>query len=198
MGIVLCPEHGEDPDTLMRRADVAMYTAKRTGSGYALYDKDYDRNDPYYLSLMSQLRSATEKGQFKLFYQPKMKMRSREVVGVEALIRWEHPQYGTIPPSDFIPMAEQIGFIHPLTCWVLEEAIRQCKLWEEKGIDLHMAVNISVRSLQDSEFPKFLSNLMNTYQLSADKLQLEITESFLMVDTIRALDILEQIKADGD
>jgi diguanylate cyclase (GGDEF)-like protein/PAS domain S-box-containing protein len=131
LGIVLFPDHGESPDTLLQRADIAMYSAKRNGSGYAIYDKQYDLNDPYSLVLMGELRKAIENGEFTLYYQPTVVMATKEITGVEALVRWNHPKYGLIPPVDFIQLAEQIGFINPLTYWVLEEAIRQCKMWEE-------------------------------------------------------------------
>ena len=197
MGIALSPEHGEEPDELMRCVDVAMYQAKRRGMDFALYDRQSDENDPYYLTLMGDLRGAIEKGQFRLHYQPKIRLRTGELTGVEALIRWEHPEHGMIAPSDFIPLAEQVGMIHPLTCWVLEEAIRQCKEWESRGVDLSVAVNLSVRSLQDQDFPELVSRLLRSYDLKECKLQLEITESFLMTDTIRAMVILEELKSRG-
>jgi diguanylate cyclase (GGDEF)-like protein len=197
LGIVLFPDHGESPDSLLQRADVAMYLAKRSGSGYALYDKQHDLNDPFHLVLMGELRKAVENGELTLYYQPKIRMSTREITGVEALVRWNHPKYGLIPPRDFIPLAEQIGFINPLTYWVLEEAIRQCKAWEEEGIDVKVAVNLSVRSLQDIGFLKLTENLIAKYKLKPEKLQLEITESFLMSDTIRALEVLSNLKSMG-
>jgi len=197
LGIVLFPDHGESPDTLLQRADIAMYSAKRNGSGYAIYDKQYDLNDPYSLVLMGELRKAIENGEFTLYYQPTVVMATKEITGVEALVRWNHPKYGLIPPVDFIQLAEQIGFINPLTYWVLEEAIRQCKMWEEEGIDVHVAVNLSVRSLQDTGFPQFAMDLIRKHKLRADKLLLEITESFLMSDTVKASEVLTNLRSMG-
>ncbi|HZG86113.1 two-component system response regulator [Paenibacillus sp.] len=197
MGIALSPTHGDDPETLLRCADVAMYSAKTSSVGYAVYDKSADGNSPYRLSLMGDLRSAVEKGQFRLHYQPKLRIGSRSVAGVEALLRWEHPEHGFVPPCDFIPLVEQTGFIHTLTLWVLEEAIRQCKAWEDAGIDLPVAVNLSVRCLQHQQFPQLASGLLRKYRLPEHKLQLEITESFLMADTARATIVLEQLHRSG-
>jgi len=197
MGIVVCPEHGRDPETLLMRADVAMYAAKREGTGYAIYAPDGDRNDPYHLTLMADIRSAVVKGQFELFYQPKMSMSAGRLAGFETLIRWNHPEFGRVMPGDFIPIAESIGFIHSLTCWVLEEAVRQCKAWETKGYDICVSVNLSVRSLQNAEFPSFVSSLLRSYALAGEKLCLEVTESFLMSDAERAIQVLHQIKRSG-
>jgi diguanylate cyclase (GGDEF)-like protein/PAS domain S-box-containing protein len=197
LGIVLFPDHGQSADILLQRADIAMYSAKRNGSGYELYDKHHDQNDPYRLVLMGELRKAIENGELILYYQPTVRMATREIIGVEALVRWNHPKYGLIPPADFIPLAEQSGFINPLTYWVLEEAIRQCKAWEEEGIDIHIAVNLSVRSLQDSGFPLLTMDLILKHKLRADKLHLEITESFLMSDTVKAFEVLSKLKSMG-
>jgi len=197
MGIALSPEHGDDPETLLRCADVAMYSAKSSSGGCAIYDKSADGNSPYRLSLMADLRSAIEKEQFRLYFQPKLRLESRRVAGVEALIRWKHPEHGFVPPIEFIPLAEQTGFVHTLTLWVLEEAIRQCKAWEDAGIDLPVAVNLSVRCLQHQQFPELASGLLKKYGLPEHKLQLEITESFLMADTARAMVVLEELHRSG-
>lgn len=193
-GIVVFPEHSLNRDDLMRRADVAMYEAKRSGSGYAVYNNKYDSNNPLRLELMGDLRHAVEKEELFLHYQPKLEMSTKYVTGVEALVRWQHPKHGMISPDNFISIAEQIGFINPLTNWVLEESIKQCKEWEKQGIELNIAVNLSVRSLQDLSFTKFVAELLETYQLNPKKLQLEITESFLMADIERAKEVLSEIR----
>jgi diguanylate cyclase (GGDEF)-like protein/PAS domain S-box-containing protein len=197
LGIALFPDHGQNPDVLLQHADIAMYAAKRTGSGYALYDKRHDQNDPFRLLLMGELRKAIENNELILYYQPTVRMGSKEITGVEALVRWNHPKYGLIPPAEFIPLAEQIGFIKPLTYWVLEEAIRQCKEWEKDGFDIHVAVNLSVRSLQDSGFPQLTLDLIKKYNLEAEKVHLEITESFLMSDTVKAFEVLSKLRSMG-
>jgi diguanylate cyclase (GGDEF)-like protein len=196
-GIVVFPEHGLNRDDLMRRADVAMYEAKRSGIGYAVYDKKHDLNDPLRLELMGDLRYAIDRGELVLHYQPKLEILTKKITGVEALVRWQHPKHGMIPPISFISIAEQIGIINPLTNWVLEESIKQCKEWEMQGIELKIAVNLSVRSLQDINFTKSVAKLLETYQLNPKKLQLEITESFLMSDATRAIDVLIEIRKLG-
>ncbi|WP_167859055.1 two-component system response regulator [Paenibacillus cymbidii] len=197
MGVSLFPEYGDNPNSLMQYADIAMYMAKRRGSGYALYDRKQDQNNPFHLVLMSELRDAVTNGQISLHYQPKIRIATGDIVGVEALLRWHHPQFGMVPPSEFIPIAEQIGFINLLTYWVLEEAIRQSKSWEESGIRMKVAVNLSVRSLQDIAFPANTEKLLAKYRLKPELLHLEITESFLMSDTVRAMEVLTELQSLG-
>lgn len=197
VGIVLYPEHGQTADELMQRADVAMYHAKRKGLSYTLYEKGIDQNDPYHLSLMGELRNAILNEELILYYQPLLQMSNKEIIGAEALVRWNHPIHGLIPPADFIPIAEQIGFMNPLTYWVLENSIRQCKEWEKEDIDINISVNLSVRDLQDTDFPQFIADLFSKYEFRPEKLQLEITESFLMSDKSKALELLTRMKDMG-
>lgn len=197
LGLVFCPEHGSDAATLLRRADVAMYTAKRSGSGYAVYREDYDLNNTYRLQLMGDLRSAIEKEELRLAFQPKIDVKRNRLTGVEALLRWEHPKHGWIPPSEFIPMAEQIGVIHVLTSWVLTQAIRQCRAWKEEGLEIGVAVNLSARNLQDVHLADKIGHLLKHYGISPGMITLEITESFIMADPIRARDTLLKIHSMG-
>jgi diguanylate cyclase (GGDEF)-like protein len=125
IGIALAPEHGADPETLLRRADVAMYLAKRTGGGYAVYTPDQDANRPDQLALVAELRRAIEHDGLELHYQPKVDLRSGAMVGVEALLRWAHPQRGGLPPTEFVALAERTGLITSLSRWVLRAALRQ-------------------------------------------------------------------------
>jgi diguanylate cyclase (GGDEF)-like protein len=193
LGLVSFPEHGRDIQTLLRRADVAMYTAKRNGIEFAIYSKEQDEKDPYRLALMGDLRAALDKQELYLEYQPKADLKTKAVVSVEALLRWNHPKLGYVPPADFIPIAEQIGVINSITTWVLTEAIKQSKKWEKEGLDIEIAVNLSARNLQDIELPIRLQKLLNEYEVSPQKITLEITESFIMADPIHAKEVLSKI-----
>jgi diguanylate cyclase (GGDEF)-like protein/PAS domain S-box-containing protein len=193
IGIALCPEHGEDADTLMRRADIALYIAKRAGSGYAFYAADQDHYRPERLLLTRELRHAIEHDHLLLHYQPKASVSSGSVAHVEALVRWQHPQRGLLPPDHFIPLAEQTGLIRPLSLWVLNTALRQCAVWQHEGLALHVAVNLSMRNLQDSQLPDTIARLLHTWQVEPSWLEVEITESALAVDPERTLEILTHL-----
>jgi diguanylate cyclase (GGDEF)-like protein/PAS domain S-box-containing protein len=193
LGLVSFPEHGRDIQTLLRRADVAMYTAKRNGSELAVYSKEQDEKDPYRLELMGDLRAALDKQELYLQYQPKADFKTKAVVSVEALIRWNHPKLGHVPPVDFIPIAEQIGMINSITTWVLTEAIKQSKKWEKEGLDIEIAVNLSARNLLDIELPTRLQTLLREYGVLPQKITLEITESFIMADPVHAREVLSKI-----
>ncbi|QGQ98294.1 EAL domain-containing protein [Paenibacillus psychroresistens] len=197
LGIVCFPEHGKDIRTLLRRADVAMYTAKRNGNGITAYSKEQDEKDPYRLILMGDLRAAIDKNELFLVYQPKANLQTKAIEGVEALIRWKHPKLGLVAPIDFIPIAEQIGVINLITTWVLTEAIKQNKKWEQQGLDIEIAVNLSVRNLQDVELPTRLQALLDKHELSPHKITLEITESFIMSDPKHAKEVLMKIHQMG-
>jgi diguanylate cyclase (GGDEF)-like protein/PAS domain S-box-containing protein len=132
VGIVLYPEHGTDGTALLQHADLAMYTAKRANLGYAIYETGQDQQSLRKIALASALRRAIEEAQLVLHYQPKVSVPTGEVSGVEALVRWQHPEFGLVPPLDFIPLAEHTGLIRPLTRWVLNEAVRQCTLWHPR------------------------------------------------------------------
>ncbi len=190
IGITLYPDHGADAETLFQRADVAMYAAKRTGSGYAVYVAELDRHSPRRLALMGELRQAIEQNQLLLHYQPKISLMTGHVVGVEALVRWQHPEYGFIPPDQFIGPAEQTGLIGPLTQWVLNTALNQHRAWYQAGKKLTVSINLSARNLHDSRLPDQLAELMRVCGGSPEQLELEITESAIMADPTRAMEIL--------
>lgn len=190
IGIALFPEHGEDEVTLLRLADVAMYVAKRATRGYALYDPAKDEHNPRTLALLGDLRNAIDLDELVLFYQPKVDLRSERVHAVEALVRWRHPEHGLMLPDEFVPLAEQTGLIKPLTLWVLKEALRQQTQWRHEGWDLDMAVNMSVRNLQDMQFPERVAKIVDAMGRSPNKLFLEITETAIMADPRRAHEVL--------
>jgi len=191
------PEHGDDVDTLLQRADVAMYLAKEAHAGTALYDSDQDVNDADRLALAAELRRAIEDGQLVLHFQPKAALESGVVVGVEALVRWEHPERGLVPPNDFIPVAERTGLIKPLSRYVLRAALKQCSEWNEQGRDLHVAVNLTIPDLLDLELPDYIAGLLTERGVRADQLQLEITESTILADPFRVREVLTRFNEMG-
>ncbi|MDT7570549.1 MAG: hypothetical protein QOE05_723 [Actinomycetota bacterium] len=197
IGIALSPEHGTDIATLLRRADVAMYAAKDTHGSVVVYAPDRDHNSAARLALVADLRAAIANGDLVLAYQPKTQTLGREVHGVEALVRWQHPVRGMIPPDDFIGIAEQTGLIAPLTEWVLRTALTQCRQWLEQGLDLSVAVNISPRTLHDPSFTQQLISLLAETRVPASRLTLEITEGALMADPERAIDVLWELRRSG-
>jgi diguanylate cyclase (GGDEF)-like protein len=197
IGISLHPAHGDDVETLMRRADVAMYTAKSGAASFELYAAEQDNHSPDRLAMLGELRQALERDEFELHYQPKASLRTGRVEGVEALLRWRHPERGLVPPLDFIPLAEQTGVIKPLTAWVLDEALRQCSEWRDHGLDLGVAVNLSVRNLLDVELPSSIWELLRRHEVPPAKLELEITEGTIVADQVRALDVLSRLNDMG-
>ena len=198
IGIARFPEHGDDATSLMRAADVAMYTAKRDHSGYALYDPIHDVRRQGYLTLLGELRHAVEAGELVLNYQPKLTLADNRITGVEALVRWRHPTRGFLPPSEFIPFAEQTGCIGAITRWVLVNAIAQCGEWHQAGLGIRMAVNISAGDLrQEDMLLVTIAAALEEAQLPPGMLCLEITESGLMDDPRRAQGTLRRLRDMG-
>lgn len=197
IGAALYPAHGSDPLTLLRRADVAMYAAKQRHEEYALYDAQHDQNTPRRLALLGDLRKAIATQELRLYYQPKAEVRTGLVKSVEALVRWQHPTLGFIPPDQFIPLAEQTGLIMPLTRWVLETAIQQCRQWLDSGLDIGIAVNLSMWNLRDTNLPDTIAALLMRYKVPPHLLCVEITESAVMTDTEHTLQVLNRLFASG-
>jgi len=194
IGIALFPEHGNDLDTLMQRAEVAMYAAKKEKVGFLTYSRQLDQYSPKRLTLMSELRQAIEQQQLLVYYQPKVDIKTRKVVELEALVRWPHPEHGLLSPDEFIPMAERTGLIKPLTSLVAEQALKQLSAWCREGYDLKVTINVSARVLLDPEFPDTLIGLLAAYHVDPGRLMLEITETTIMVDQERALEVLRRMK----
>ncbi len=192
VGIAFYPEHGEDPDLLLRRAEVAMYLAKEEKTGYAVYAPEKDQYSPKRLTLLAELRRAIEERQLFLLYEPKIDIRSETATGVEALVRWRHPQLGIVPPDQFIALAERTGLIKPLTFWVLNEAMRQCKSWHQSGLSVSVAVNLSSRNLEN-DLVDHISRLAESHNLAPKWLGLEITEGTIMRDPEHARGILARL-----
>jgi diguanylate cyclase (GGDEF)-like protein len=197
IGVVVTPEHGGDVDVLLQRADVAMYLAKASRSGVELYAPERDDNTRRRLTLIGQLRTAIAGNELTLFYQPKLNLASHEFSGVEALIRWFHPQLGTLAPDEFIPLAERSGLIKPLTHFVLQTAIRQAKQWHNDGLPLRVAVNLSARTFLDSDLPSMVGGLLAAADMDPEWLELEITETELMGDPERGAKVLQRLHAMG-
>jgi diguanylate cyclase (GGDEF)-like protein/PAS domain S-box-containing protein len=197
IGIAMYPEHGDNAKALMRHADIAMYRAKRDHSGYALFTPEQDQAVPGRLALAAALRKAIGADELTLYYQPKVDCRSGKLAGVEALIRWEHPELGMIQPDQFITLAEQVGLIKPLTRWVLDSALHQWHNWAEDGLRVPIAVNLSAHDVQDEQLPGVVADLLDRWNVPASSLKLEITESALVADPWQALRILSQLCATG-
>ena len=197
VGIATFPEHGDDVDGLLRHADVAMYLAKGAHAGTAVYDADQDSNDAARLALAGELRRAIENDQLVLHFQPKAELDSGRIVGVEALVRWIHPERGFIPPNDFIPIAERTGLIKPLSRYVVTAALRQCAAWRDTGLDLQVAVNLTIPDLLDLELPGLIAGLLLETGVRPDQLELEITESTILADPFRVRQVLTDLNGLG-
>ncbi len=197
IGIVTAPGHGDDAATLMRRADIAMYVAKRRNSGFVHYEATFDSESPARLSLLSELRNAIERSELVIHYQPKVSLASGAVIGAEALVRWNHPAHGFMPPDQFIPFAEQTGFITQITRWVLRNALEQCGDWRRQGRTINIAVNLSARDLHAHDLANYIERLMTELAVKAEWITLEVTESAVMNEPARALATLETLHRMG-
>jgi diguanylate cyclase (GGDEF)-like protein len=197
IGVSIYPDHGEDVDTLMQRADVAMYQAKTKNSLFEIYDEQQDEYDPSRLTLVGELRRAIDERELAVFYQPKAILTNGDVEGVEALVRWIHPERGLLPPDEFIPLAEHTGLIGPLTLYVLDEALRQCREWRDAGMNISVAVNMAMRNLLDLNFPDRVTEILEKWRLAPTTLELEITENTIMADPFRAMSVLRRLHEMG-
>ncbi|HEX5496851.1 MAG TPA: bifunctional diguanylate cyclase/phosphodiesterase [Mycobacteriales bacterium] len=193
VGVAVAPDHAHDAGTLLQRADVALYAAKSKGQPVATYLPSLDQASVHRLQLVTQLREALDTGQVTAHFQPKIGMATRDLVGVEALVRWEHPQYGSVVPDDFVPLAERTGLIGPLTMHVLAASLRQCRHWLDRDLRIGVAVNLSVRNLLDADFPDRVTDLLADTGTPPDLLTLEITESSVMSDPERSLPVLHRL-----
>ncbi|MCU7835561.1 MAG: EAL domain-containing protein [gamma proteobacterium symbiont of Taylorina sp.] len=199
IGISLFPEDGEDPDTLLKHADTAMYRIKDLGrNGFELYAKSMDSKSIERLSMETSLHKALEKNEFFLTYQVKVDLSTGNIAGIEALIRWDHPDLGILQPDSFIELAEQTGLILPIGQWVLEEACRQNKQWQKMGLPYYrVAVNVSVHQFCREEIFLWIENALELSGLDAKYLELEITESSIMKKLERAKVTIKQLKETG-
>ena len=196
-GYAVAPADGSDADTLLRRADMAMHHAKGSRTGTTRYDPRHDNFDVGKLALVGELRRAIEADELVLHYQPKAELRTGRVCAVEALVRWQHPQRGTVPPDAFLPVAEQTGLIEPLTRWVLATALGQIGRWKDAFAGLTMAVNVSARNIGRTDFPDTVAAALAAAGVPPERLVLEITETALMADPEVAADVLARISDTG-
>jgi diguanylate cyclase (GGDEF)-like protein len=197
IGIALHPEHGADTGTLLRRADAAMYAAKRAGVTHAFHDRTLERRDTQRLALVGELRRALERRELFLHYQPEAATADGGVAAVEALVRWRHPERGTLGPAEFIPFAEQTGMIRPLTRFVLDEALAQQRRWRRAGLDTRVAVNVAACSLLEDGFAEHVEHLLDRYDTPAGALIVEVTERAMIHDPDRARVALARLRRAG-
>ena len=199
IGVVLCPQHGEDAQTLLRNADIAMYRAKERGrSTYQVYSSALDSGMVHRLAMESELHRALERGELVLHYQPIVDLEAGQLVGLEALVRWQHPERGLLYPDQFIPLAEESGLIVPLGEWVLREACRQAVAWQEaRHPPLFTTVNLSPRQMRQDDLAARVAQVLQETGLSPEQLMLEVTESAIMVEMDRAIGVLLALRGMG-
>jgi diguanylate cyclase (GGDEF)-like protein len=199
VGIALFPDHGKTVDAVMRAADVAMYVTKEARSGYEFYDEGAHehRHDAGRLALIGELRRAMDETELVLYYQPKVDLATGRAKGVEALARWQHPERGLLSPDEFIPLAERSNLLRPMTLYLLDTALKQCNAWRMKGLDVSVAVNLSMQNMLDLRLPNDLARLLTSWRLPPGSLELEITESTIMGDHRRATTILTRLNNMG-
>jgi len=193
IGVALYPDHGFDPQVLLQRADIAMRLAKEGSGNFVVYDA---KRDPYSLkkvTLFGELRHAIHHDELALHYQPKLDIASGRIIGVEALVRWNHPKEGLIAPDEFVPLAEKTGLINPLTYWVLDTAIRQCRAWLDAGLGLQISVNISARNLMDPNLVEHVDQCLEKYGVAATQLDLELTETAIMSEPARTAGVMRRL-----
>lgn len=197
IGVAFAPNDALTAKDLLRRADVAMYVAKRRGTGCEHYDSGHDQHTVRRLSMLSELRSAIESSGISLHYQPQVDLRRNRITSVEALVRWQHAMHGAIGPAEFVTLAESSDLIGPLTDWTITRTLQDLAAWQRQHLDLRAAVNVSARVLQDVDFPARVRELLAASSVRADRLELEITESAMMVDPDRARRIVDELHALG-
>jgi EAL domain-containing protein (putative c-di-GMP-specific phosphodiesterase class I) len=186
-----------DAQTMLKHADIAMYVAKRTNSGVSIYDTNQDQHSVRRLTLEKDLHDAIENNTLKLYYQPKIDLRSKVVVSVEALLRWDHPEMGTIPPVELIEIAEQTGIIRALTLWIISTALAQLSKWQEVGLELDMAINLSMWNLQDPGLAHEIEHILVINKIAASRLELEITEGAMIADINKTMAVLNLLNNAG-
>lgn len=196
-GIALYPSDGETPAALMRRADAAMYEAKQSGRTHMFATPDDDQANFRRLQLLGELRASITTGDFRLFHQPKIDLKTGRVVGTEGLIRWHHRQFGLLTPDEFVELSELSGLIQPLSRWILERGIQDLASWRAQGFELTVALNLSVRNFFDQTLPTYIAQLLSDYCVPGDQLCLEITESEVMADRALARTALSAFRSLG-
>lgn len=193
IGVAGYPAHGKGPSELLQHAYVAVELAQQQDSSILYYTQELDPYSARRLTLVGELKHALRSNELEIYYQPQLEVKQDLVIGVEALIRWIHPEHGFISPAEFIPVAEKTGVIKQLTAWVLERAIQDAAHWYEQGIFLRVSVNLSAKNLQESDLPSQVISLLHKYRLPPEAIALEITETAMMHDPARALKIITEL-----
>jgi diguanylate cyclase (GGDEF)-like protein/PAS domain S-box-containing protein len=193
IGIACYPADAQDAETLLKNADVAMYSAKRSGENHAFYNARLNQHSVRRLEMLSEFRTAIKTAALELWYQPQVNLQTGSAESVEALLRWQNPKYGHVSPTEFIPLAESTDLLRPLTEWTIVQALLQSRIWHEQGVDVRVAVNLSARLLQDASLPTRLAQLLAEHSVRPDSLELEITETAMMFDVTRALSVVKAI-----
>ncbi|MCG8433004.1 MAG: EAL domain-containing protein [Gammaproteobacteria bacterium] len=197
IGAAVFPEHGNDADTLIKLADVAMYVAKDHKNDLVIYSPKLNKHSPQKLTLMGELRRAIEQDELVIHYQPSIYAATGELSGAEALVRWNHPDYGLMGPDEFVPLAERTGLTRELSMWVLNAALNQVSAWHQAGHKMDISINLSARTLLDVEFPHVIAGLLARHDVPGESVILEITETTIMADQERALEILSRLASMG-
>jgi diguanylate cyclase (GGDEF)-like protein/PAS domain S-box-containing protein len=197
IGIVHCPAHGSDATTLMRRADIAMYAAKTARAGTMVYDSQQDAHSPARIKLIGELRNSIDDAHLALHYQPEIDMDSGRVERVEALLRWNHPERGRLLPDEFLPLVASSDIIDRIARWVLQTAIRDCREWEDSGLDIGVSVNLSPHNLRDNQLPDFIAQTLAQAGLAPTRLTIEITESGILEQATLATGTFQRLRAIG-
>lgn len=197
--VAICtyPTHGDDEETLLRRLNTALYDARLGGEPVMVYQAGREEGHRRQLAILGDLRRGIDGGELELHYQPKVHILTQKVQSLEALVRWNHPRHGRIPPSEFVPLAERAGSIILLTSWVLKTAHEQMRAWNAQGIDLDVSINLSAADLSDPELPELVRGRLRGAGVHANRLVLEITESAVMRETTRAVRMMEELRHDG-
>jgi diguanylate cyclase (GGDEF)-like protein len=196
-GVALYPAHGNTVEVLLQHADAAMYQGKRGTSGIVVYESATVAHPTQWLIVQGELRRALEQHELVLHYQPKVDLATGQTCGVEALVRWNHPQRGLLPPAEFLPAVEQSSLIDPLTTWVLRRALTDHSSWTALGLPWPVAVNVSVRNLEVEAFPESVAELLAEFGVPADQLHLEITETALAADAVAAAQTVAALADQG-
>jgi EAL domain-containing protein (putative c-di-GMP-specific phosphodiesterase class I) len=197
IGVAICPDHGTDVTALVRRADVAMYDAKREQGRVRVYDAARDPYSPARLQRAGELRAALSGGELVLHYQPKVSVDGGAVTGVEALVRWEHPNHGLLGPAEFLPLAERTGLMGELTRWVIDAALAQARRWQDEGIEVPIAINLAAANILDAALPDHVAERLTHWGVPGDRLTCELSEHTVMADPRRAHEILDRLRALG-
>jgi diguanylate cyclase (GGDEF)-like protein len=197
IGIAVMGEHADTPNALLQRSDAALAQARSHHSGIEVYSPECDHFDATRLKLLAEVSGALERSEFILEYQPQIELQRGRIIGVEALVRWHHPEHGVLAPVEFIPLIEQTALIRPLTLALIDQALGQLVDWREVGIDVRMSVNLSARNLLDAQLPQRIAEILERHRIEPDRLIVEVTESAAMADPHRAVAVLASLRATG-